>query len=203
MFQSEKMASKKAKEQQAATASNSLDEIKDLLNAKFRELGARLTSLENKLDSVTKDIHPKLNAVETIAQEASTCARGNREEIEGLKFRLAELNETISNQAIISNQLDVEVEVLSNRSLRKTLVLRNIKKQQSEKTWNDTKMVLANEISKQHLKPTKTPVPHQHHLFFLLKLQIGTCRKNLNLPLSKLTRKVSRQYLSHRCTQSL
>ena len=142
------MASRKAKEQQAATGSNRLHEIKDLLNAKFSELGTRLTSLEDKLDNVTKDIHLKLNAVETTAQEASTCARENREEIEGLKFRLAELNETVNNQAIIINQLDVEVEDLKNRSLRKTLVFRNIKKQQSEKTSDDTKMVLANEISK-------------------------------------------------------
>ena len=59
-----------------------------------------------------------------------------------------ELNETVSNQAIIINQLDVEIEDLKNRSLRKTLVFRNIKKEQSEKTWDDTKMVLAKEISK-------------------------------------------------------
>ena len=122
------MASRKAKEQQAATDSNSLDEIKDLLNSKFSELGTRLTSLEDKLDNVTKDIHLKLNAVETKVQEASTCAQENRGDIEGLKFRLAELNETVSNQVIIINQLDVEVEDLKNRSLRKTLVFRNIKK---------------------------------------------------------------------------
>ena len=42
----------------------------------------------------------------------------------------------------------MEVEDLKNRSLRKTLVFRNIKKQQSEKTWDNTKMALANEISK-------------------------------------------------------
>ena len=95
MLQSEKMTSTKAKEQHAATGSNSLDEIKDLLNPKFSELDTRLTSLEDKFDSVTKDIHLKLNAVKTTAQETSTCstcARENREE-KGLK--LAELNETV------------------------------------------------------------------------------------------------------------
>ena len=120
MLQSEKMASRKAKEQQAASKSNSSEEIKDLLNVKFSELGTRLTLLEEKLDSVTKDIHLKLNAVETTAQEAITHARENREEVEGLKFRLAELNETVSNQAITIHQLDIEVEDLKNRSLRKT-----------------------------------------------------------------------------------
>ena len=49
--------------------------------------------------------------------------------------------------------------------------------------------------------PTETPLQHQHHLFLLRILQIGTCREKLNLPLLKLTRKVSRQYLSRRCTQ--
>ena len=142
------MSSRKAKEQQSAISSNSLEEIKDLLNTKFSELDTRLTSLEEKLDNVAKDIHLKLNAVETTAQEASTYARENREEIEGLKFRLAELNETVSNQAITIYQLHIEVEDLKNRSLRKTLVLRNIKKQESEKARDDTKMVLVNEISK-------------------------------------------------------
>ena len=142
------MASRKAKEQQAATGSNSLDEIKDLLNTKFSEPGTRLTSLEDKLVNVTKYIHLKPNAVETTAQEASTCAWENREGIEGLNFRLVELKETVSNQAITINQLDVEVENLKNGSLKKTLVFRNIKKEQSEKTWDDTKMVLAKEISK-------------------------------------------------------
>ena len=68
--------------------------------------------------------------------------------MERLKFRLAELNETVSNQAILIHQLDIEVEDLKNRSLRKTLVFRNIKKQKSKKTLDDTKMVLAKEISK-------------------------------------------------------
>ena len=37
MFQDEKMTSRKAKELQAVSNSNSLEEIKDLLNAKFSE----------------------------------------------------------------------------------------------------------------------------------------------------------------------
>ena len=73
------MAFQKAKGQQDATSSNSLDEIKDFLNAKFNELGTRLTLLEKKLYNVTKDIHLKLND--------STQRRENREEIEGLQFR--------------------------------------------------------------------------------------------------------------------
>ena len=100
MLQSEKMASRKAKEQQAATSSNSLEEIKDLLNGTFSELRTRLTSLEEKLNNVAKDIQLKLNAVETAAQEASTHVRENREEIEGLKFRLVELNETMRQLVI-------------------------------------------------------------------------------------------------------
>ena len=104
MLQREKIASRKAREQQAATSSNNLEEVKDLLNAKFTELGTRQTSLEEKLDNVTKDIHLKLNAIETTAQEASTYARQNREEIEGLKVSLAELNESFSNQAITIHQ---------------------------------------------------------------------------------------------------
>ena len=97
MLQSETMTSRKTKRQQAAINRNSLEEIKDLFNAKFSELGTRLTSLEEKLDSVTKDIHLKINAVEATAHEASTHACENREDIKGLKSRLAELKDTVNN----------------------------------------------------------------------------------------------------------
>ena len=100
MLQSEKIISRKAKEQQAETSSNSLDDIKDLLNAKLCEFDTRLTSSEEKLNNVTKDIRLKLNAVRITSQEASAQAQENREVIDGLKFRLAELNETVRNEAI-------------------------------------------------------------------------------------------------------
>ena len=89
-----------------------------------------------------------LNAVKTTSQVASRETRENREEIKRLKFRLAEINETVNNQAITIHQLNIEVKNLKNRSLRKTLVFRNIKKHQSERKWDDTKMVLANKIAK-------------------------------------------------------
>ena len=71
------MASRKAKEQQAATSSNSLNEIKDLLYTKFSELGTRRTSLDEKFGDAIIDIYLKPIAVETTTQEASTCAREN------------------------------------------------------------------------------------------------------------------------------
>ena len=45
------------------------------------------------------------------------------EEIEGLKFRLVELSETVSIQAITIHQLDIDVEDLKNRNLRKNTSL--------------------------------------------------------------------------------
>ena len=155
------------------------------------------TSLEEKLNSVTKDIHIKLNAVKTTAQEASTYACENREEIESLKFRLAELNETVSNQAITIHQLDIEIEDLKNRSLKKTIW--------QDMAWDDTKMVLVNKISKNmqdfskdniikniewtHWVTTanRNPSTTSASPFLVAKLQIGTCQKKLNLPLLKLT----------------
>ena len=126
------MPSATAKEHQAATSSNSLEEVKGLLNAKFSERGTRLTSLEEKLDNVTKDIHLNLNAVEITYQEASTHAK--KIEKRQKSQSLAQLNETVRNQAITIHQLDIDVEDLKNRSLRKTLVFRNIEKPQTENT---------------------------------------------------------------------
>ena len=68
------MTSRKAKEQQAATSNNSLNKDKNLLNAKFSELGTRLTQLEGKSNNVTKKHPPEaINAVATTAQEAVVC----------------------------------------------------------------------------------------------------------------------------------
>ena len=46
------------------------------------------------------------------------------------------------------NQLEEETEDLKNRSLRTTLIFQNISKTQNEKSWEDTKETLANEILK-------------------------------------------------------
>ena len=46
------------------------------------------------------------------------------------------------------NQLEEEIEDLKNRSLRTTLIFRNISKTQNEKSWEDTKETLANQILK-------------------------------------------------------
>ena len=51
------------------------------------------------------------------------------------------MNETIS-------ELESEIEELKNRSLRKTLIFKNIKHQVNENSWSDTKNVLIDEISK-------------------------------------------------------
>ena len=60
------------------------------------------------------------------------------------------------------------------------MVLANLKKickisrrKKPSKTLNDS---IGSQL------PTKTPLPHQYHLFLLPKLQIATCLKKLNLP---------------------
>ena len=47
-------------------------------------------------------------------------SRENTEEIEGLNFRLVELNGTVSNQAITIHQLDSEVEGLTQKPIKNT-----------------------------------------------------------------------------------
>lgn len=47
---------------------------------------------------------------------------------------LAELNKIVHNQTSTIHQVDMEVEDLKNKSLRKKLVFKDIKKHQSEET---------------------------------------------------------------------
>ena len=44
------------------------------------------------------------------------------------------------------NQLEEEIEDLKNGSLRTTLIIRNISKTQNDKSWEDTKETLTNQI---------------------------------------------------------
>ena len=90
----------------------------------------------------------KLDKTEKDTEESRIKTSKKSDEIEGLKFQISDQNEQISKQNGTTSELESEIEELKNRSLRKTLILKNIKHQANENSCSDNKKVLMDEISK-------------------------------------------------------
>ena len=129
--------SRKIKESRSSS-NTSLDKIKA-----FDEFSEKLASIEEKFDKTAKEIYLKLDKIEKDTEESRIKTSKNSDEIEGLKFQISDQNEQISKQNKTISKLE-----LKNRSLRKTLIFKNIKHQVNENSWSDTNKVLIDEISK-------------------------------------------------------
>ena len=134
--------SRKIKESSSSN-NTSLDEIKALINGRFDEFSEKLASIEEKFDKTMKEIYLKLDKIEKDTEESRIKTSKNSDEIEGLKFQISDQNEQISKQNKTISKLE-----LKNRSLRKTLIFKNIKHKFNENSWTGIKKVLIDEISK-------------------------------------------------------
>ena len=65
-----------------------------------------------------------------------------------MKFGFDDHEERYNKQQNLLSQLEEEIEDFKNRTLRTTHIFRNICKTQNEKSWEDTKETLANQILK-------------------------------------------------------
>ena len=72
-----------------------------------------------------------MEQIEKKAKDAKANVSNNSDEIESLKFEMKEQSEKISKQSETISELESEIEELKNRSLRKTLIFKNIKYQQA------------------------------------------------------------------------
>ena len=103
----------------------------------------------NKFDTVQADLQNVIRVVENKADVAIEILKQNRDEIESLNFRLAEQDRKLADQDSEIRRLLDDIDDFKNRSLRKTLVFKNIPyNRNSENSWNETKNVLAAEIAK-------------------------------------------------------
>ena len=101
----------------------------------------------------------KMEQIEKKAEDAKTNASNNNDEIESLRFEMKEQSDKISKQFETISKLENEIEELKNRSLRKTLMFKNIKYQQvSESSWSTTKPVLIEVISRILPETTKEEI---------------------------------------------
>ena len=148
------MSNRKRKESSA-----SLDEIKELVNSKFETLEVKLTALENKFDAVQADLQNAIRVVENKADEAIEISKQNRDELESVNFRLAEQDRELADQDSKIRRFLDDIDDLKNRSLRKTLIFKNIPYNgNSENSWNETKMSWPQRQKKSYRTPLAKPL---------------------------------------------
>ena len=153
------MSRKRKDSSSSSSNKNGLDEIKALLNEKFDDFSKKFVSIEEKFDATAREINIKMEQIEKTAEYAKANDNNNSDEIKKLKFEMEEQSEKVSKQFETISELESEIEELKNRSLRKTLIFKNIRYQQAEESsWSDTKSLLIDQISRVLPETTKEEV---------------------------------------------
>ena len=93
-----------------------------------------------------KDIEQKANSAFRLASSNSEVIAENTERISSQRFDYQSLVERTEALETKNKELTDELEDSKNRSMRKTLVFRNIRQPQQRESWDQTKQTLANEI---------------------------------------------------------
>ena len=129
---------------------DSLDALSKLIEDKFASLEARIVSVEDQRNkhhdqfiNMIKDIEQETNSALSIATSNPKVIAENTERISNQQFDYQSLVERIEALETKNKELTDELEHSKNRSMRKTLVFRNIRQRES---LDQTKQTLANEI---------------------------------------------------------
>ena len=132
---------------------DSLDALSKLIEGKFAILEARIVLVEHQINKhheqfidMIKDIEQKANSALSLATSNSKVIAENTERISSQQFDYQSLVERIEALETKNKELTDELEDSKNRSMRKTLVFRNIRQPQQRESWDQTKQTLANEI---------------------------------------------------------
>ena len=131
---------------------DSLDALSKLIEDKFASLEARIVSVEDQINKhhdqfiMIKDLEQKANSALSLATSNSKVIAENTERISSQQFDYQSLVERIEALETKNKELTDELEDSKNRSMRKTLVFRNIRQPQQRESWDQTKQALANEI---------------------------------------------------------
>ena len=112
--------------------------IRSLIENKFASLEERIEAVENKITKQYKEVLGLIRNIDKTAKSALDLAMSN-------SALIAENTEKISSHEFEYQTLE-ELEDSKNRSMRKTLILRNIQQDQRSESWDQTKMILANKI---------------------------------------------------------
>ena len=143
------------------TNTTGLEEIKNLIEAKFSRMEERMTKVEKHISDQQEEIATLVKEVEKTAKSAlelgtsnSVLISDNSEKIQSQDVQLQQLTDQISKLNDELNKVKEKLDDMRSRAMRKTLVFRNIKQHSPHECWEESKLLLANEIKK--MTPTNT-----------------------------------------------
>ena len=120
---------------------NSLDALSKLIEDKFASLGAGIVLVEDQINKhheqfidMIKDIEQKVISALSLATFNSKVIAENTERISSQQFDYQSLVERIEALETKNKELTDELEDSKNRSMRKTLVFRNIRQPQQRES---------------------------------------------------------------------
>ena len=125
-----------------------LEKQRELLLADFEERHKQIVAeIVNKFDEQTKQLQSSLQIATDEASEANKMAALNLGKVERLELTVSALVESNKTQAKQIRKLTDLLEERTNRQLRGTLVFKGIPELPYEKSWEDTKSVLAEAVA--------------------------------------------------------
>ena len=138
----------KSNNQPPSPSKNSLDALSKLIEDQFASLQARIVSVEDHINKhheqfidMIKDIEKKANSALTLATSNSELIIENTERISSQQFDYPSLAERIETLETKNKELTDELKESKNN-----LTFNNIKQPQRSQSWDQTKLILANEI---------------------------------------------------------
>ena len=135
-------------------AKDSIASIRGLIENKFASLEERIEVVENRITEQYEEVIGLIRNIDKTAKSALDLAMSNSaliaentEKISSHEFEYQALLERLESPETENKVIKEELEDSKNRSMRKTLIFRNIQLDQRRESW-DQSIILANEIKK-------------------------------------------------------
>lgn len=104
----------------------------ELLEDKFSEFNQRIDITEQKLNGIPKDLKLSIGEAGKKVQEVISAIQKSEQVIDELKFRLGQQEKILKEQKHRTSNLETGIEDQINRSMRTTLIFRNLNKSDTE-----------------------------------------------------------------------
>ena len=99
-----------------------------------------------KMNTKSDELSTRIKTIDRKAEAAETPAKQNQNNISNLTSESTALQERLAEQAKKIHELEEDIEDQVNRNSKEALVIRGIKKNNQEKTWNNTSHVLSSSL---------------------------------------------------------
>ena len=99
-----------------------------------------------KMNTKSDELSTRIKTMDRKAEAAETPAKQNQNNISNLTSESTALQERLAEQAKKIHELEEDIEDQVNRNSKEALVIRGIKKNNQEKTWNNTSHVLSSSL---------------------------------------------------------